>query len=309
MKKVKTLLLLVASAFALTGCFGGGDSSGGGSQSGGGSTPTKTTFGLGEKFTFDKLDLTFKSDIVYSVVDSMFSDNDGKTAFGIPVTMTNHKDEPHSLNMFYYDCYSPKGSKIDNASAYFDNSMDWGGNILPGATATRYLYFYYDGAGEYTVALDNFSQKIYVKFNLNYIVPDPIIEEDPELDKVFVFENMELTFSSDYSIIICENSFMTPPSKEVVKMPVTVKNIGKSSTSLSFLDVNVFGPSGTQISDMCSYYYDTDSVESGGSLQPGASYTKSFYFDYVGDGEYKIEFGAIKVEKILKFTIQKAQSN
>ena len=144
--------------FTLSGCFGEGI------------LQTKSTYGLDETFKFDDLDLTFKSDFVYGTIDNEFSEHDGERTFGIPVLMKNYKDEPHSLNMFFYDCYGPNGSKVSNVSAFFPQgtSMDWGGNILSGATAIRYLYFRYTSEGEYCVILDNYSKTINVKFQVSY---------------------------------------------------------------------------------------------------------------------------------------------
>ena len=304
MNKLKTLILLLASTFALCGCFDGGSSQGGGSEGGGGNVPTKTSFTLGETFRFDDLDLTFTSDFLYTKVDNQFSEHYNKKVLGIPVKMTNKKSSAHSLNIFYYECYGPKGTKLNNPSAYFDEatSVDWGGDLLSGATATRYMYCLYDGDGSYNVLFNNFKTKITVSFNVTYVEPTP--EPEPELDKAFVYDGLEMTFSSSYEIVIYQPSQYSN-KREVVKMPVTVKNVGTKANSLGNLDVNIFDPSGVETSDMCPYYMDVDAVEFAGSLQPGSSYTKSMYFEYQGDGEYRIEFGLLEAEKVLKFNIQK----
>lgn len=305
MNKFKTFILLLTSTFALSGCFDGG-SSHGGSGEGGGNAPSKTTFTLGETFRFDNLDLTFSSDIVYTRLSNYGSEYHKEKMFIMPVNITNRKNEPYTLNMFSYEGYGPSGTSLKNLSAYYYNdptSADWGGNILPNTTATRNLYFLYAGDGAYKICFDNYSTKLYLNFNIKYVEPAP--EPDAELDKAFTYEDMELTFSSSYSIVIYQPSQYSTP-RDVVKMPVTVKNNGTKANHLDYLDMRTYGPSGVQITDMNSYYYDQDAVEFAGDLQPGASYTKSMYFEYIGDGQYQIDFGTFETEKSLKFNIQKS---
>lgn len=79
-----------------------------------------------------------------------------------------------------------------------------------------------------------------------------------------------------------------------------MKNIGSDSNYLSSSDITIYSPNGVEVDNMCSYFANDDSVESAGSLLPNSSYTKSMYFKYVGNGEYKICFGTFEVEKTLK---------
>lgn len=303
MNKLKTFILLLASTFALSGCFDGGSSHGESGEGGGGNVPTKTTFTLGETFRFDDLDLTFSTEYVSTTIKNQFAEKNGAKVIGVPVTVKNQKNERHSLNMFFYDQYGTKGTRLDRIGSYFDDDIDYAGDILPGSSYTKSMYFLYDGNGEYKVFFETSKQKITLAFNVTYVEPAP--EPEPELDKAFTYENMELTFSSDYSIIVYQPSQYSN-KREVVKMPVTVKNNGTKANHLDYLDMNTFGPNGVEISDMNSYYYDQDAVEFAGDLQPGASYTKSMYFEYVGDGDYQIDFGTFEVEKSLKFSIKKA---
>ena len=303
MKTLKTIILALTSAFILSGCFDGG-SSHGGSGTGGGSTPSKTTFTLGETFRFDDLDLTFSPDIVYTRLQNTVTDIANHKMMILPFTITNKKSEPHDLNMFYYECYGPSGVEVKNLSAYYyddPSSSDFGGKIVSGLTATRNLYFLYDGDGSYSIRFDDYSTRITLKFNVIYVDS----EQTPELDKPFSYNNLELTFSSDYSIVVYQASEYSI-KRNVVKMPVTVKNIGYKANSLGMFDMQIYGPSGSSVIDMNTYYSDVDAVEYAEDLQPGSSYTKSMYFEYGGDGQYKIDFGTFSVLKSLKFNIQKS---
>lgn len=302
MKQLKSLILLLTSTFALSGCFDGGSSQGGGSEGGGGNVPTKTSFTLGETFRFDDLDLTFSKEYKSLILKNTLSEHNGAKVIGLPVTIKNQKSEKHSLNMFFYDIYGSKGSKVDKAGAFYDDDVDFAGNLLPGASYTKGMYFLYDGDGTYNIFFETPKQKITLTFDIKYVEPAP--EPTPELDKAFVYENMELTFSSNYSIVVYQPTQYST-KREVVKMPVTVKNNGTKANHLDYLDMNTFGPNGVEVSDMNIYYMDDDAVEFAGDLQPGSSYTKSMYFEYVGDGQYQIDFGTFEVEKSLKFNIQK----
>lgn len=303
MKTLKTIIFALASAFILTGCFGSNTN---GDKNGGDNKQSKTTFTLGETFTFDNLDLTFSPDIVYTRLNNYGDQYHKHEMFIMPVTITNKGSKPNMLSFLSYECYCPNGSEAKNLSAYYyddPTSVDWGGNIQSGVTATRNLYFLYGGDGSYSLVLDNYSTKLTVNFNVKFVEPAP--EPDAELDKAFTYEDMELTFSSSYSIVIYQPSQYSTP-RDVVKMPVTVKNNGTKANHLDYLDMKTFGPSGVQITDMNAYYYDQDAVEFAGDLQPGASYTKSMYFEYIGDGQYQIDFGTFETEKSLKFNIQKS---
>ena len=303
MKHIKTLLLLLASTFALSGCFDGGSSQGGGGEGGGGNVPSKTSFTLGETFRFDDLDLTFSTEYFCTKIKDSYSEYNGSKVIGVPVTVKNQGSDRNHLNPFLYDQYGTKGTRLNLIGAYFDDDIEWAGDLLPGSSYTKPMHFLYDGDGEYKVFFETSKQKITLSFNVTYI--EPIPEPEPELDKAFTYEDMELTFSSYYSIVVYQPSLYSN-KREVVKMPVTVKNNGTKANHLDYLDMKTFGPSGVQITDMNSYYYDQDAVEFAGDLQPGASYTKSMYFEYIGDGQYQIDFGTFETEKSLKFNIQKS---
>ncbi|WP_423364028.1 hypothetical protein [Mycoplasma sp. P36-A1] len=129
----------------------------------------KNSYGFNDKILFDGFEITFK-DKVKTVVDTnAYSDNKGKKVVKIPLKIKNTKNEKGMINMFYYEAYGPKGeTKLDNASAYFDDktTIDWGGDILPGKSATRYMYYVKEGSGVYKVFFDNWTDKIEVELNI-----------------------------------------------------------------------------------------------------------------------------------------------
>ena len=129
----------------------------------------KNTYTLGDTFSFDGLEITLGNTYNFTSVTNQYSDLYGKTIIQLPVTITNKTNDTHGLNMFYYTFYGANGTKIDNASTYFDEetTVEWSGDLRSGATATRNFYFEYDADGTYAIEYDNYSTKITVEFNVN----------------------------------------------------------------------------------------------------------------------------------------------
>ena len=131
------------------------------------SKPSKKTIGLEETFTFDDLEITLGKNISFATINNQFSDYNGQTAVKLPITVKNLKDETHGLNMFFYSVYGSKGTEVDTPSAYFDDSIDFAGDLRTGASYTKYLYFMYDGNGTYAIEFDDWLSKRTVEFTIN----------------------------------------------------------------------------------------------------------------------------------------------
>lgn len=123
-------------------------------------------YGLNDTFTFDDLEITIGDNIEFTRVNNQFSDYDGKTVVKLPITVKNIKDETHRLNMFYYSIFGTEGIELDSLSAYFDDAVDYAGDLKNGGSYTKYLYFLYDGDGEYSIEFDNYSSKVIVEFDV-----------------------------------------------------------------------------------------------------------------------------------------------
>jgi hypothetical protein len=118
---------------------------------------------LGSTFTFDGFQLTFGTKIGWDKISNQFSEQNGKDAFYIPVTVTNNTGKTSSLNMFYYKVFSPSGLQLETISAYFKNTLEFLGDMRNGAKAEARLYVLYDGNGDYYVSFDNWTEKLEVK--------------------------------------------------------------------------------------------------------------------------------------------------
>ena len=122
---------------------------------------------LNEMFVFDDLEITLGSDISFTKIKNKYSENNGKDVVKMPITVKNIKNETHGLNMFYYNIYGSQGTEADNVASYFDkDSIDYAGDLRPGSTYTKYLYFIYDGNGEYAIEFDDWENKITIEFSI-----------------------------------------------------------------------------------------------------------------------------------------------
>lgn len=108
------------------------------------------------------------------------------------------------------------------------------------------------------------------------------------------FSGFELTFG-EYSFTEVDNRFSEHNKKQIVKIPVTVKNISKSPQSLNSFYYTLFGSNGTESEDV-GYLLDDD-IDESGEVLPGKSYTKYFHIVYDGDGVYTIVFDDLLLEK------------
>lgn len=106
--------------------------------------------------------------------------------------------------------------------------------------------------------------------------------------KTITFDGFEVTLQEDYTFTVVENRFSENNGKEVVELPVHIKNVGAETGHLSPFRYKFFGPSGTEIDDI-SAYFDNDAFRAG-DLRPGAEYDTFFHILYESDGSYYVEF-------------------
>lgn len=142
-------------AIAIIGGIAGANGNGG-QQGNSGDTSTNAdngnNFKPGEEFAFDDLTLKVSPNYSFDIIDNEFSDDNGKTVVAIPITVTNNSNEAKTLNMYSYKGYGKEGVELSNPSAYFmEKSVDFGGNLQPGKSYTKNLYFIYDGDSTYKI--------------------------------------------------------------------------------------------------------------------------------------------------------------
>lgn len=122
---------------------------------------------VNKPFVFDDLEITISSDISFDKVDNRYSDHNGQDVVKVPITVKNLKNETHNLNMFYYDVYGSLGTEIETVGSYFDEDINTAGGLRNGASYTKYMYFLYDGDGDYYIEFDDWSEKLELKLTVN----------------------------------------------------------------------------------------------------------------------------------------------
>lgn len=123
------------------------------------------------------------------------------------------------------------------------------------------------------------------------------------LDEMFKFDDLEITLGSDISFTVVDNEFSDYYKKDVVKVPVTVKNISDETHGLNYFYYELYGSQGTQLDSVASFF--DDSIDDAGDMRSGASYTKYFYFIYDGNGKYSIEFDNYSDKLTVEFDVNK----
>lgn len=123
------------------------------------------------------------------------------------------------------------------------------------------------------------------------------------LGDTFTFDDLEITIGTEIAFAKIENEFSEDNGKEVVKLPVTVKNIKDETHSLNMFYYKVFGATGTEANNAFAYF--DDSVDEAGEIRSGGSYTKYMYFIYDTDGTYAIEFDNWSEKVTVEFEVKK----
>lgn len=124
------------------------------------------------------------------------------------------------------------------------------------------------------------------------------------VDEDFSFNGLKLNISGTYSFTTLNNEFSEHNGKTVVVLPISVTNQSKENTKLNMYSYKIFGAQGVELDKIAAYFSD-DAIDFAGELQPGASYTKNFYFLYDGDADYTIQFGFFGAEAIVKVPISR----
>lgn len=130
------------------------------------SSDSNSKYTLGDTFTFDDLEITLGKKCSFVKVDNQFAEENGKDVIKLPVEIKNVGTEKNRLNMFYYKVFGSKGTELDSITAYFDDAVDFAGELKPGASYKSYLYLLYDGKGTYSIDFDNYDDEISVEFNI-----------------------------------------------------------------------------------------------------------------------------------------------
>ena len=170
-KKIINIMLIAIMVIGLTGC--GSDVSDNSNSNNNtdnsannSKTEEKNKYGLGDTFIFDNLELTFYSKYSFTTIKNKYSEHNGKSVIKLGVKVKNIASEKNSLNMFYYSLFGSQGTELDGVTSYFDDTIDFAGDLKPNASYKTYFYILYDGDGKYSIDFDNFSQEVSIEFDV-----------------------------------------------------------------------------------------------------------------------------------------------
>ena len=117
----------------------------------------------GDTFTFDGFEITISNNIEWATVENQFAEENGMDVALVPVHIKNNSGETGMLNMFYYKFFGPSGVELSSLAGYFENTLDFSGELRDGAETDSYFALLYEGDGDYYIEFDNYSDKLEVK--------------------------------------------------------------------------------------------------------------------------------------------------
>ena len=137
------------------------------------------------------------------------------------------------------------------------------------------------------------------KKNYNNVKNNSAIEK-VYVNKQFVFDDLDITVSGNYKII----KNVQDNNKEVIELPVQVKNSQQIENSFSIGYVTIYGKDGKELRETGSIFKDK-SFENSPKIAKGEMTIKNIYAPYVGDGKYRIVFKTFYEEKEMEIDIKK----
>ena len=129
-------------------------------------TDDDTDYTLGDTITFDGLEITLDKEYSFVTIENRYSEYNNSDVIKIGANIKNVSSDKKKLNMFNYSLFGSKGTQLSRVSSYFDESVDYAGDLKPDASYYKYFYLLYDGDGEYSIDFDNYSEEIEVEFNV-----------------------------------------------------------------------------------------------------------------------------------------------
>ncbi len=127
------------------------------------------------------------------------------------------------------------------------------------------------------------------------------------MEETFVFDNLEITLKHNYTFEKLNNIYSIYNGREVIKIPVEIKNLTYKDYSLNLYYYTLYNQIGSPMDEVAAYF--DESLYYAKDLKSGMSYTKYLYFIYEGDGSYSVKFKKGKEETNVEFYIRKPKTN
>ncbi len=165
-QKILSILLIGIISLGLIGCTNGNNNNNNSTTPSDNNSNSTKKYGLGETFEFDGLEITLDTTYTFVKVENKYSEYNEKPVIKLGANIKNISSEKNSINMFFYKLFGSQGTELKSITAYFDNTVDYSGELKPGASYKAYFYILYDGDGEYSIDFDNYEQELTVEFNI-----------------------------------------------------------------------------------------------------------------------------------------------
>lgn len=120
-------------------------------------------------------------------------------------------------------------------------------------------------------------------------------------DDSFEFDNLSIELLSDYKILKLENNYSIYNGRNVLKIPVKIKNLSGQNHSLNLFDYEIYDDFGNNIDEVAGYF--DESVYYAEDLKSNETYTKYLYALYYGNDSYSIMFEKNNEIIIVKYNI------
>ena len=129
------------------------------------------------------------------------------------------------------------------------------------------------------------------------------IEQNPKLNIPFKFNDLEITVSDKITIDTVKTEDSKQKGKEIISLPVTIRNLKSTPKALGTINFEFTGPTGSKLPPVSDNLEDT-SIDYVGKLEAGEVINKNFNLLYEGDGNYTIKFNSYYEKTNLDFNIK-----
>ena len=161
------------------------------------------------------------------------------------------------------------------------------GNVIEGDLLT--IYGTCQGSQSYESVLGATITLPYIDiWYYTELEPSRFITTDENGNQTFIFDNLSITISPQYTITSVDNQFSDYYNDKVIAVPVSITNISDETYNLFSGYVREFGSKGVSLDSVDVYFDDGRNIYD--DLRPGATTQGHLYLLYDGDGDYCIEF-------------------
>ena len=120
-------------------------------------------------------------------------------------------------------------------------------------------------------------------------VEQPAAPAELSFGSTFDFDNLTIHIGDGYTTTTLDNPYADHANATVIVLPISITNNAQEAQGLNMFSVKEFGPAGTEMDTVYTYFMDSD-IRMMGDARQGATLNGNLYFLYEGDGDYYISF-------------------